>query len=41
VAAKYGASAAKETGDPDEAYADWSGEYMPVRRRWPLADAGP
>jgi hypothetical protein len=23
VAAKYGASAAKETGDQDEAYADW------------------
>jgi uncharacterized cupin superfamily protein len=36
VAAKYGASAAKETGDPDEAYADWPGEYVPVRLPWPL-----
>ncbi|MDX6447623.1 MAG: hypothetical protein QOH02_248 [Gaiellaceae bacterium] len=36
VAAKYGASAAKETGEPDEAYADWPGEYLPVRLPWPL-----
>jgi uncharacterized cupin superfamily protein len=36
VAAKYGASAAKETEDPDEAYADWPGEYVPVRLPWPL-----
>ncbi len=36
VAAKYGASAAKETEVPDEAYADWPGEYTPVRLRWPL-----
>jgi len=35
VAAKYGASAAKETGVPDEAYADWPGEYEPMRRPWP------
>ncbi len=42
VAAKYGASAAKETDDPDEAYADWPGEYMPVRLAWPLdSDAKP
>ena len=42
VAAKYGASAAKETGDPDEAYADWPGEYVPVRLPWPLdSDAKP
>ena len=26
VAAKYGASAAKETDEPDEAYADWPGD---------------
>ena len=39
VAAKYGASAAKETGEPDEAYADWPGEYLPVRLPWPL-DSG-
>ena len=36
VAAKYGASAAKETYEPDEAYADWAGEYVPVRLPWPL-----
>ena len=35
VAAKYGASSAKETGVPDEAYADWPGEYEPMRRPWP------
>jgi uncharacterized cupin superfamily protein len=36
VAAKYGASAAKETDDGDNAYADWPGEYLPVRLPWPL-----
>ena len=36
VAAKYGASVAKETADPDEAYADWPGDYVPVRLPWPL-----
>lgn len=36
VAAQYGASAAKETAEPDEAYADWPGEYRPVRLPWPL-----
>ena len=36
IAAKYGASVAKETFDPDEAYADWPGDYEPVRLRWPL-----
>jgi uncharacterized cupin superfamily protein len=36
VAAKYGASAAKETDSGDEAYADWPGEYVPVRLPWPL-----
>ncbi len=35
VAAKHGASAAKETDVPDEAYADWPGEYQPVRLPWP------
>jgi uncharacterized cupin superfamily protein len=35
VAAKYSASAAKDTTDPDEAYADWPGEYEPVRLPWP------
>jgi uncharacterized cupin superfamily protein len=36
VAARYGASAARETADPDEAYADWPGEYAPARVPWPL-----
>ena len=41
VAAKYGASAAKTTDEPDEAYADWPGEYLPVRLPWPLdSDTG-
>ena len=36
VAAKYGASAAKDTPNPDEAYADWPGEFVPVRLPWPV-----
>lgn len=40
TAAKYGASAVKETTDPDEAYADWPSGYVPVRLPWPL-DSGP
>jgi uncharacterized cupin superfamily protein len=36
VAAKHGASAAKETPNPDEAYADWPGEFVPVRLSWPV-----
>jgi uncharacterized cupin superfamily protein len=35
VAAKHGASAAKDTDVPDEAYADWPGDYEPVRLPWP------
>jgi hypothetical protein len=35
VAAKYGASVATEPDEPDEAYADWPGEYDPVRLPWP------
>ena len=35
VAAKHGASAAKDTDEPDEAYADWPGDYLPVRLPWP------
>jgi uncharacterized cupin superfamily protein len=38
VAAKHGASAAKETPNPDEAYADWPGEFAPVRLPWPPAE---
>jgi uncharacterized cupin superfamily protein len=37
VAAKHGASAVKETANPDQAYADWPGEYEPVRLPWPPA----
>jgi uncharacterized cupin superfamily protein len=37
VAAKYGASAAIETDSGDEAYADWPGDYLPVRLPWPPA----
>jgi hypothetical protein len=39
VAARYGAWVAEETYEPDEAYADWPGDYVPVRLPWPL-DAG-
>jgi uncharacterized cupin superfamily protein len=35
VAAKHGASAEKETESPDEAYADWPGEFSPTRLPWP------
>ena len=35
VAAKYDASVATATGDPDEAYSDWPGEYEPLRLPWP------
>jgi uncharacterized cupin superfamily protein len=41
VAAKYGASAARDTYDPDEAYADWPGDYKPLRLPWPPDPAGP
>jgi uncharacterized cupin superfamily protein len=37
VAAKYGASVAEPTEDPEAAYADWPGEYVPVRLPWPPA----
>jgi uncharacterized cupin superfamily protein len=36
VAAKHGASVAQQTPNPDEAYADWPGEYVPVRLPWPV-----
>jgi uncharacterized cupin superfamily protein len=39
VAAKSGASVAMETDVPDEAYADWPGEYEPVRLPWPIEPA--
>ena len=34
VAARHGASVAKETNEPDEAYADWPGDYQPARVPW-------
>jgi uncharacterized cupin superfamily protein len=37
AASKFGASAAEETDDPNEAYAGWPGEYRPVRLPWPVA----
>ena len=37
VATRYGASVAKETAVPDEAYAEWPGDYLPVRLPWPPA----
>ena len=36
VAAKHGASVAKETPIPEEAYADWPGEFNAVRLPWPV-----
>ena len=39
IAAKYGASVAKETGVPDEAYEDWPGDYEPARLPWPVESA--
>jgi len=36
VASKHGASVAKETPNPDEAYADWPGDFAPVRLAWPV-----
>jgi quercetin dioxygenase-like cupin family protein len=38
VAAKYGASVAKGTPNPEEAYAEWPGEFVPVRLPWPPAE---
>ena len=36
VAAKYGASVAKDTSDPDEAYAGRSDDFEPIRLPWPV-----
>jgi quercetin dioxygenase-like cupin family protein len=38
VAAKYGASVAQETPNPDEAYVDWPGDFVPARLPWPPAE---
>ena len=37
VAAQHNASVARETTDPDEAYADWPDGYEPIRLPWPAA----
>lgn len=37
LAARYDASVERETDDPEEAYADWPGEFEPVRLGWPPA----
>jgi uncharacterized cupin superfamily protein len=36
VAAKHDASVAKDTSDPDEAYAEWPGDFDLVRLSWPV-----
>jgi len=36
VAAKYGASVAHETPNPDEAYADWPPEFELAKLPWPV-----
>jgi uncharacterized cupin superfamily protein len=36
IAAKHGASVAKETPSPEEAYADWPGEFVPIDLPWPV-----
>jgi hypothetical protein len=38
VAATYEASVATETGNPDEACAEWPGEYEPVRLPRPTVE---
>lgn len=36
VAGKYGASVSKDTRDPDEAYAERSDDFEPMRLPWPV-----
>ncbi len=36
VAARHDASVAKDTPNPDDAYADWPGEYALARLSWPV-----
>jgi uncharacterized cupin superfamily protein len=36
LAARHGASVAAPTDEPGEAYADWPGQWEPVRAPWPL-----
>jgi uncharacterized cupin superfamily protein len=37
LAARFGASVAAETNNPEEAYADWTSDLSPTRLDWPLA----
>ena len=36
LAARHAASATQETANPDEAYADWPGDFVPVRLPGPV-----
>jgi uncharacterized cupin superfamily protein len=36
LAAKHDASVARYTPNPSEAYADWPGDFVPVRLPWPV-----
>ena len=38
IAGKYGASVATETSSGNAAYADWPGDYEPVRLPWPTTE---
>jgi uncharacterized cupin superfamily protein len=38
LAGKYGASVSAETDSGDAAYADWPGDYEPVRLPWPIVE---
>jgi len=35
LAARHGASVPEATDDPRQAYADWSGEFVPTKLDWP------
>jgi uncharacterized cupin superfamily protein len=37
IAQRHAASVATETSNPDDAYADWPGDYQPTRLTWPPA----
>jgi hypothetical protein len=37
LAARHDASVSKPTAMPAEAYADWGGDFEPVRVAWPPA----
>jgi len=41
LAPRYGASATADTDDPDEAYKEWPGDYLPLRLPWPVGSEDP